>query len=155
MARRATTKKSVRTPAARTPTRRVPKPGPRLMRPFFATDPVTLAGRLLGQRLVRIRRGRRLAGIIVEVEAYLGVPAAAAPTYDGRRTPRNEAMYADPGTAYVYFTYGMHHCLNVVGGRRGEPVAVLIRAIEPVEGLATMERLRRSHRPPGSRPLEV
>jgi DNA-3-methyladenine glycosylase len=128
-------------------------PAPRASRSFYATDPIILARRLLGQRLVRMIRGRRLSGIIVEVEAYLGIPDAAAHTYRGRRTPRNEAMYAEPGTAYVYFTYGMHHCLNVVAGRLDEPVAVLLRALEPIEGIRTMARLRRSHRRPGARPL--
>jgi DNA-3-methyladenine glycosylase len=114
----------------------------RAPRDFYATDSITLARRLLGQRLVRLHRGRRLAGTIVEVEAYLGVPDAAAHTFGGRRTPRNEAMYAQPGTAYVYFTYGMHHCLNVVAGKEDEPVAVLLRALEPTEGLPAMHRLR-------------
>lgn len=129
-------------------------PAPRLPRSFFATDPVTLARRLLGQQLVRILPdGARLAGVIVEVEAYLGVPDAAAHTYRGRRTPRNEAMYGPPGTAYVYFTYGMHHCVNVVAGREGDPVAVLLRALEPVEGLEAIRRLRAARRKPDARPL--
>jgi DNA-3-methyladenine glycosylase len=97
-------------------------------------DPVTVARRLLGQRLVRMIDGVRLAGTIVEVEAYLGAEDLAAHTFGGRRTPRNEAMYLPGGHAYVYFTYGMHHCLNVVCGRRDEGVAVLIRALEPTEG---------------------
>jgi DNA-3-methyladenine glycosylase len=104
----------------------------------FDDDPITLARRLLGQRLVRIVNGRRLAGIIVETEAYLGAADRAAHTYNGRRTPRNQSMYLPGGHAYVYFTYGMHHCLNVVCGRRDEGVAVLIRAIEPTEGLEAM-----------------
>jgi DNA-3-methyladenine glycosylase len=133
----------------------MPAPAPRAPRPFFSTNSITLARRLLGQRLVRILNGQRLSGTIVEVEAYLGVEDAAAHTYRGRRSARNEAMYMDPGTAYVYFTYGMHHCLNVVAGKVGEPVAVLIRALEPAEGLDEMFRLRTSHRPPESRPLKV
>ena len=97
-------------------------------------DPITVARRLLGQRLVRVIDGVRLAGTIVEVEAYLGAEDRAAHTFGGRRTARNEAMYLPGGHAYVYFTYGMHHCLNVVCGRRDEGVAVLVRAIEPTEG---------------------
>jgi DNA-3-methyladenine glycosylase len=109
---------------------------PRLRRPFFATDPTSLARALLGQRLVRVLEdGTRLAGVIVETEAYLGVPDKAAHTAGGRRTPRNEAMYGQPGTAYVYFTYGCHFCMNVVAGKVDEPVAVLIRALQPTEGL--------------------
>ncbi len=101
-------------------------------------DPLTLARRLLGQRLVRILNGRRLAGAIVEVEAYLGAEDRAAHTWGGRRTPRNESMYLPGGHAYVYFTYGMHFCLNVVCGGRDEGVAVLIRALEPTEGIQAM-----------------
>ncbi len=112
-------------------------------RRFFATDSATLARRLLGHRLVRVLDdGTRLAGIIVEVEAYAGVADAASHAYKGRRTPRNESMYGPPGTAYVYFTYGMHFCFNVVCGREGEPLAVLIRALEPVEGLGRMRANR-------------
>jgi len=112
-------------------------------RRFFSTDPATLAQKLLGQRLVRVLdSGERLAGTIVETEAYLGVEDRAAHTFGGRRTPRNEAMYGAAGTAYVYFTYGMHHCMNVVAGRLEEPVAVLIRALEPTEGLGAMRGLR-------------
>ncbi len=108
----------------------------------FDADPVTVARRLLGQQLVRVLRGRRLAGTIVEVEAYLGEKDAAAHTFRGRRTPRNESMYLAAGHAYVYFTYGMHHCLNAVCGAGDKGVAVLIRAIEPTEGLASMRTRR-------------
>jgi DNA-3-methyladenine glycosylase len=122
-----------------------------LPRRFYATDAVSLARALLGQRLVRtLEDGARLAGLVVETEAYLGVEDMAAHTYGGRRTARNEAMYMAPGTAYVYFTYGMHHCLNVVAGRVGEPVAVLLRALEPLEGLERMHELRGGPRQKGT-----
>ena len=104
----------------------------------FAADPQTVARDLLGQRLVRIDGGRRLAGVIVEVEAYLGPRDRAAHTYGGRRTARNESMYLGGGHAYVYSIYGMHHCLNVVCGERGDGTAILLRAIEPTEGLDVM-----------------
>lgn len=104
----------------------------------MSADPVTVAQRLLGQRLVRVVDGMRLAGIIVEAEAYLGAQDRAAHTFGGRRTRRVESMYLPGGHAYVYFTYGAHHCLNVVAGKKDEGVAVLIRAIEPVEGIQTM-----------------
>lgn len=110
---------------------------------FFATDPESLARKLLGCTLVRVMEdGRRLSGVIVETEAYLGVEDKAAHTYGGRRTARNESMWRDPGTAYVYFTYGMHYCMNISAGRAGNPVAVLLRALEPVEGLDRMREHR-------------
>lgn len=108
----------------------------------FEHDPVTVAKRLLGQRLVRIMNGQRLAGDIVEVEAYLGAQDKAAHTFGGRRTARNEAMYLPGGHAYVYFTYGMHHCMNVVCGSRDHGVAVLLRALEPAEGVEQMYERR-------------
>jgi DNA-3-methyladenine glycosylase len=117
---------------------------PRLSRLFFRRDPVTLARALLGQRLVRVlENGTRLAGRIVETEAYLGVCDRAAHTFGGRRTARNASMWLDGGHAYVYFTYGLHHCVNIVAQRQGIPTAVLIRALEPVEGLSIMRRRRR------------
>jgi DNA-3-methyladenine glycosylase len=85
-----------------------------------------------------------LGGIIVETEAYIGKRDAASHAYRGRRSPRNESMYAEGGTAYVYFTYGMHWCFNVVCGTKDEPVAVLVRALEPNAGLEEMARFRRS-----------
>jgi len=115
----------------------------RLPRSFFRPDPVSLAQNILGQRLVRVLpNGARLAGIIVETEAYLGAPDRASHAFNLRRTPRNAAMYAQAGTAYVYFTYGMHFCFNIVCGKVDEPLAVLIRALEPTEGLDLM----RTHR---------
>jgi DNA-3-methyladenine glycosylase len=117
----------------------------------FSEDPIQLARRLLGQRLVCVdSKGERLAGTIVEVEAYLGARDRAAHTYDaksggkggGRRSKRNAAMFLEGGHAYVYFTYGMHHCVNVVCGKVDDGVAVLIRALEPTEGLETMFRRR-------------
>ncbi len=109
------------------------------MTPDYRQPSTTLAQSLLAQTLVRILDdGTRLAGRIVETEAYLGVEDKAAHSFGGRRTPRNESMYARAGTAYVYFTYGMHHCFNVVCGEVNEPVAVLIRALEPTEGLERM-----------------
>ncbi len=104
----------------------------------FDGDSCTTARRLLGQRLVHIVNGQRLAGTIVEVEAYLGSEDKAAHTYNGRRTARNKSMYLPGGHLYVYFTYGMHHCMNIVCGKPDVGVAVLIRAIDPTEGIEMM-----------------
>lgn len=112
-----------------------------------ADDAITVARRLLGQRLVRIHEGERLAGIIVEAEAYLGSEDRAAHTYNGHRSPRNESMYLEGGHAYIYFTYGMHYCMNVVCSSANHGTAVLLRAIEPTEGIETMFAHRASARP--------
>ena len=102
---------------------------------FFARDTVTVARDVLGKLLVREVAGVRLYGRLVEVEAYLGPDDLAAHSVGGRRTPRTEVMYGPPGRAYVYLTYGMHHCLNFVTRSEGLPQAVLVRAIEPGPGV--------------------
>lgn len=112
----------------------------------FGDDPMTTARRLLGQRLVHLVDGERCAGILVEVEAYLGPEDRAAHTYGGRRTGRNASMWRGGGHAYVYFTYGMHHCMNVVCGPPESGTAVLLRAAEPTEGLEAMRARRRAAR---------
>jgi DNA-3-methyladenine glycosylase len=109
--------------------------GPVLGPEFFDRDTVAVARDLLGKVLVREVEGRRLWGRLVEVEAYLGPDDLAAHSSGGRRSPRNEVMYGPPGHAYVYFTYGMHHCLNFVTQPKGIPQAVLVRALEPGPGV--------------------
>jgi DNA-3-methyladenine glycosylase len=112
-----------------------PPAGPVLGSEFFDRDTVAVARDLLGKVLVRELEGRRLWGRLVEVEAYLGPADLAAHSSGGRRSPRNEVMYGPPGHAYVYFTYGMHHCLNFVTQPKGIPQAVLVRALEPGPGV--------------------
>lgn len=117
----------------------------RWVRSDYTTTSVRLARLLLGRILVRVLDGETLAGRIVETEAYCGIKDAASHAYRARRTERNEAMYDQPGTAYIYFTYGMHYCMNVVCGEVGDPQAVLLRALEPIAGLDTMRQLRGVH----------
>ncbi len=113
----------------------------RLTRAFFDRDTLVVARHLLGRRLVRMLDGERLSGRIVEVEAYVGEDDQASHARSGR-TERNAPMYGPPGHAYVYLIYGMHHCLNTVTEREGFPAAVLIRALEPMEGMDRMRELR-------------
>lgn len=104
---------------------------------------LTVARELLGKYLCRRYRGQTLVGRIVEVEAYLGERDPASHAYRGM-TRRNEVMFLTGGHLYVYFTYGMHYCANVVTEREGRGRAALLRAIEPIRGLDVMKRLRRS-----------
>lgn len=112
-----------------------------LPRSFFSRPTLQAARDLLGQRLVRQIEGQRLSGRIVEVEAYIGEDDRASHAARGR-TARNWPMYGPPGRAYVYFIYGMYHCLNVVTEAEGFPAAVLLRALEPLEGVAAMAARR-------------
>jgi DNA-3-methyladenine glycosylase len=120
--------------------------GPRLPRAFFARPSTEVAPELLGRFLVRrLPDGTRLRGRLVEVEAY-GPNDPASHAFGGP-TPRNLVMFGPPGRLYVYFTYGMHFCANVVTGRDGEGSAVLLRAIEPLEGLESMAAHRNCSEP--------
>lgn len=116
---------------------------------FYLRPADEVAPDLLGRYLVRSVDGRRRAvARIVEAEAYLGRIDAASHAAGGRRTPRTETMYRRGGVAYVYLIYGMYHCLNVVAGPEGEAQAVLVRAIEAIEGLEWMGANRGAEVPP-------
>jgi len=112
-----------------------------LKREFYAENRVKVAEKLLGKLLVRELPEGTLIGKIVEVEAYGGRDDPASHAYKGK-TPRNQVMFGKPGLAYIYFTYGMHYCLNVKAEREGVPGAVLIRALEPIEGIEIMKKNR-------------
>ena len=114
----------------------------KLPRDFYLQDTVTVARALLGCTLWR-RRGRQLlAARLVETEAYLGANDQASHARRGLRSLRNESMYLQGGHAYVYFTYGMHWCLNVVTQEADIAEAVLIRAAEPLRGIESIRKRR-------------
>jgi DNA-3-methyladenine glycosylase len=125
-----------------------------LPRAFYERSPLVVARGVLGRILVRSEARSLRAGRIVEVEAYRGALDPASHAYRGR-TLRNEVMFGPAGHAYIYFTYGMHHCLNLVTGREGVASAVLVRALEPRIGIDSMrsrrgvETLERLARGPG------
>lgn len=110
----------------------------KLSREFYNRSTLVVAEELVGKILVRECNGKRIAGRIVETEAYLGIIDKAAHSYGGKRTPRLEPMYGEPGFSYVYFIYGMYFCFNVVTREKGVPEAVLIRGLKPVEGFNEM-----------------
>ncbi len=114
----------------------------KLDRDFFNRDSVIVAKELLGKVLVHEVNGQRISAKIVEAEAYMGITDRAAHSYGGKRTPRVEIMYGGPGFSYVFIIYGMHYCFNVVTMGEGNPQAVLIRALEPLEGLDLMAQNR-------------
>ncbi len=118
---------------------------------FYGRSARTVAQALLGKKLVRKHNGRLLSGIIVETEAYCDadepdLACHADRANKGKPTPRTAVMFGPPGFAFVYFTYGIHWMFNVVTGQEGKPNAVLIRALEPLDGIAQMTQ-HRSKRP--------
>jgi DNA-3-methyladenine glycosylase len=115
-----------------------------LRRVFFNRDPRIVARELLGKLIVRREGRKRLAGRIVEVEAYLGAGDLAAHAAAGH-TARNAVLWGPPGHAYVYFIYGVHYCLNISCLREGDAGCVLIRALEPVCSMREMAEARGLH----------
>lgn len=115
----------------------------KLKKSFYQREDVVLIAReLLGKYLFTNFNNKLTGGIITETEAYIGLKDRASHSFGGRRTARNEHMYADAGTAYVYICYGMHHLFNVVTNKKEIPDAVLIRAIHPTHGIETMLKRR-------------
>ncbi|XP_053132311.1 DNA-3-methyladenine glycosylase [Hemicordylus capensis] len=128
-------------------------PSPHLGPEYFDQPCVSLAKAFLGQILVRkLPDGRELRGRIVETEAYLGGEDTASHSSGGRQTARNAAMFMTPGTLYVYQIYGVYFCMNV--SSQGEGAAVLLRSLEPLQGLDTMQELRLAHRKGPARALK-
>ena len=114
---------------------------------FYARSARTVAIDLLGKKLVRVENGRILSGIIVETEAYCDanqpdLACHAQRANNGNPTPRTSIMFGPAGVAYVYFTYGVHWMFNIVTGQSGQPNAVLIRALQPVDGIEHMMQNR-------------
>lgn len=112
-----------------------------LSQDYFSRDAVTIARDLLGKPLLRQLDGHLIGGIIIETEAYVGEEDTACHAAKGR-TERTQVMYGLPGHYYVYLIYGMYHMLNIVTGREGQPQAVLIRALHPLQGVMQMQALR-------------
>jgi DNA-3-methyladenine glycosylase len=110
---------------------------------YLSNDVVDVSQKLLGKVLCTRRSGRITKAVITETEAYAGINDKASHAYGGRRTDRTKPMYAQGGTAYVYLCYGIHHLFNVVVGSVDVPLAILIRAAVPVEGIDIMRQRRR------------
>lgn len=119
-----------------------------LPRKFYTnTDVATIAQQLLGKALCTEIDGEFTSGLIVETEAYHGPEDKASHAYGGRRTARTEIMYGQGGMAYIYLCYGIHHLFNVVTGGKNTPHAVLVRAIEPLDGIDVMLQRRNMDNP--------
>ncbi len=115
----------------------------KLKRDFFVNDAVTVAKNLLGKYLVYTQNDIRLSGIIVETEAYIGIEDKASHGFGGKITERNKAEFMIGGHIYIYLVYGMYWQLNISSGLKGVPECVLIRAIEPKEGIEIMKERRK------------
>lgn len=112
---------------------------------FGDDDVVTLARDLLGKKIVSRSGNHLTSGIIVETEAYSGASDRASHAFPNKITPRTKVMFGPPGVAYVYLCYGIHHLFNIVVSQPGTANAILVRALEPLEGLEVMRQRRNSH----------
>ena len=113
---------------------------------FFMQDTAKVAEKLLGCYLVRKIKKQSLIGKIVETEAYLGLKDPCCHSFKGRYTERTKTMYLPGAYSYVYFTYGMYYCFNVVTKTQKEPEAVLIRAVQPLKGISEMKKNRKKEK---------
>ena len=109
---------------------------------FYRQDALTVARELVGNKLVRKIGDEKIVSKIVETEAYMGPEDKASHAYNNKRTKRTETMFAKGGITYIYLIYGMYHCFNVVTASKGKPEAVLIRAVEPLNGVEIMRANR-------------
>lgn len=116
----------------------------KLPREFYNRDVLTVAEEILGKTLVHITKDGVAKGKIVEVEAYNGLCDKAAHSYKNLRSKRTEIQYGEGGYAYVYLIYGMHHCMNIVVNRENLPEVLLLRALQPIEGLELMKKRRKT-----------
>lgn len=116
----------------------------KLKRDFYNRDALTVSEELLGKTLVHITEEGITKGKIVEVEAYMGAQDKAAHSYGNLRSERTKIQYGEGGYAYVYLIYGMHICMNIVANREAIPEAILIRALEPLEGIELMKKRRKT-----------
>ena len=114
----------------------------KLQREFYRQSALVVARELIGKKLICHTVEGMTGGIIIETEAYMGAIDAAAHSYQNRRTKRTEAMFSDGGHAYIYLIYGMYFCFNVSANLKDVPEAVLIRALEPTDGIELMQRRR-------------
>lgn len=120
----------------------------KVKRGFYNRDAIIVAREMIGKTLVHDMNGQRITGMIVETEAYMGIDDKASHSYGGKRTPRVEVMYGHPGFSYVFMIYGMYYCFNAITKKQGNPQAVLIRAVQPLEGMEWMAQ-RRFNQPYG------
>ncbi|HEX3045973.1 MAG TPA: DNA-3-methyladenine glycosylase [Bacillota bacterium] len=118
----------------------------KLKRSFYERDALTVAKDILGKYLVTYTPAGTTVGKIIEVEAYMGFVDAGSHTYQGKRTARTEVIFGPGGHAYVYLIYGMYYCLNIIVNRIDVPEVVLIRALEPVDGIELMKQRRGTDR---------